>query len=151
MDGTELITISGLLDYVYNRFAVTYFMCFLGVIIGHILKIASKDLKQIAPANALSLALQGVLITVIMCALQDFIEIKSFNMYVLCCIFLGIWSPVVIEILTSMRIIKKFIVNFGKKAKDPVISAVSETINQIDKENEKNKKDKDSKENGEST
>lgn len=145
MDGTELITISGLLDYVYNRFAVTYLMCFLGVIIGYFLKIASKDLKQLAPANAIGLALQGVLVTVIICALQDFIEIKSFNMYVLYCIFLGIWSPVVVKILTNIKIIKKFIVNFGKKAKDPIISAVGETINQIDNEDKEKLKDKKKK------
>ena len=144
----ELITISGLLDYLYSRFAVTYLMCFLGVIISKVLKITiSMDKKKPVTLNVLSLALQGALITVIICAAQDYLRVKSFNLYVMICVFAGIWSPVIIQAITNIKLVKMFIVNITKKAKDPIVSAVGETIDQIEDLDNDNKQENTSDEN----
>lgn len=138
MDSTEAITLYSLLYYIYNRFAVTFLMCFLGVLISQVLNIISSDFKKIAPVNVFSMSLQSVLVTVVMCSAQDYIEIKSFNTYVLCCVVMGIWSPVIIRVITNVKILKKFIINMSKKMKDPIIKAVGETIDQIEDETEDN-------------
>lgn len=144
----ELITISGLLDYLYSRFAVTYIMCFLGVIISKVLKITVTGNKnKPITINGLRLVSQGALITVIMCAAQDYLRIKSFNLYVLVCVFTGIWSPAVVRAISDMKLVKMFIVNISRKAKDPIVSAVGETIDQIDELNDENKKDDSTDEN----
>lgn len=132
MDEIELITLQGLLYYVYNRFAVTYLMCFLGVITGKVLSIFSSNFKKLEPIGVLQMALQGALVTVIMCALQDFINIESFNMYVLLCVFIGIWSPTVVKIITNMKILQRFIVNISKRVKDPIIKAIGDTADQLE-------------------
>ena len=152
MDSTDAITLYGLLDYLYNRFAVTYLMCFLGVMIGQTLKIFSSSLKTPKPINILHTLMQGALVTVLMCALQDFIEIKSMNMYVLCCTFFGIWSPTIIKLLTNIKVVKKFVINVTKKMKDPLVAAVGETIDQLDDEElEDDNNKEDSKEQGDGT
>ena len=91
--------------------------------------------------SAISIALQGALITVIICAAQDYLKIKSFNLYVLICVFAGIWSPVIVQCITNLKIVKMLIINITKKIKDPFISAVGETIDQMDEDS----KDKDEK------
>lgn len=156
MDSNDAITLYGLLDYLYNRFAVTYLMCFLGVMIGQSLRIFSNGLKKIKPASAFNIAMQGALVTVIMCALQDFINIKSMNVYVLCCTFIGLWSPLVIKLITNLTVVKKLIVNITKRLKDPVMAAVGETIDQMDENelsdnNKKEIQDTNSKEHGDGT
>lgn len=146
MTGSDLITISGLLDYIYNRFAVTYLMCFIGVIIGYVFKIMYKDLKKLGPASAAKMALQSVLITVILCAVQDYASIKSFNAYMLLCIFMGMWSPLIMNAITNVKLIKLFIVNISKRVKDPVIKAIGDTVTEMNDESDT--EDKTKKEEG---
>lgn len=145
MSAAESISLTGLLYYIYNRFAVTYLMCFLGVMIGRVVQVSysNNNKKKHAPINGTYLALQGALITVIMCALQDYLKIESFNIYVLFCVLFGVWSPMIVGVITNIKFVKHFIVNISKKIKDPVIEAVGETIDQCDVNDKSKSKNKD--------
>lgn len=148
MSGADAISISGLLDYFYNRFAVTFLMCVLGVIIGRAFQLVATDYKKNNPRhiNGVKIILQGVLVTVIICALQDYLKIKSFNIYVLMCIMSGIWSPIIMKLITNMKAIRLLLVNISKRVKDPLVSAVGETIDQMDGKDKSKKRDTKSKE-----
>lgn len=154
MDSTNTITLYGLLDYLYNRFAVTYLLCFLGVVIGQSLNIFTNKNKIPKPTNAFNISMQGALVTVILCALQDYITIKSMSTYVFLCTFLGIWSPFITKAITNIKVVKALIVNISKHIKDPLITAVSETIGELDENTDSDKKEPtstDSKQQGDGT
>lgn len=131
-----------LLDYLYNRFAVTFCMCFIGALCSEISNAINKrtgiDIKKV-----LISALFG---TVLMCAAADYFRIDSFSIYVVMCFAIGVWGYSIFSQVRNSNVAFIFIKNLFKTLKDPISKSLSKTVEEL--EHTKTNKDPDDVEKG---
>ena len=145
------ITIDVLLEFLYNRFAVTFLFCLFGSFVREVMRSKKKnnknkkskmlDIKRIVTSTMFS--------TFLMCACADYVDLP-FSVYVLFSVFCGVWGIVITNILVSENFAIKFITKLCKKIASPVvknaiiksvIDSASETLKEQEKETEKEKAD----------
>lgn len=129
-----------LLDYLYNKFAITFVFSLAGISIKEIANNVGKN-NHIKIRILVS---SSIFSTVVMCAVKDYINM-SFSIYVLVCVISGMWSAKLIKIANNSKFMSKFIVNLFKKITNPITDAISDTIEDTNKntKNKSNPKDKE--------
>lgn len=133
----DQLTFTLLLDYIYNRFAVTLVLCSVGVVIKNIINdISSKRKVSIGKTVASSM-----FSTVLMCAVRDYIDI-AFSAYVLICLIVGMWSTKIVSLVADSKFMGKVTKRLLKSLANPVAEAVSDVL---DEEENKHKDGKNNK------
>lgn len=146
MDQTQqLVTINIFLDYIYNKFGITFLMCLLGLIIGEYATTVRKNHKEI---KIVGLLLYNFFITSLMCALLEYRKLPI-SIYFFICILIGMWGKTLIKIFTNIKIVNTFIKHFAKGIGTPISKAISETVEETEKEIEKEAEEKPPDENDE--
>lgn len=134
----EELTIDVLLEFLYDRFAVTFIFCLLGSFIREVMLSSKKrnkdkrskmlDIKRIVTSTVFS--------TFLMCACADYVDLQ-FSVYALISIFCGVWGIVITNLLVSEKFAIKFISNFGKKITSTLIKSAVESASETLKEQKK--------------
>lgn len=132
----DQLTFTLLLDYIYNRFAVTLVLCSVGVGIKNIINDFSYNRKVSIGKTVAS----SMFSTVLMCAVKDYIDI-AFSVYVFTCVIVGMWGTKIISLVADSKFMGKVTARLLKSITNPVTDAVS---NVLDEEN-KNNDDKENK------
>lgn len=150
----QQFTFTLFLDYLYNRFALTFVLCIIGSII-RILINASKERKSVSISKVLASTMFS---TVLMCALSEFIPF-TFTVYVLVCVLIGMWNQKILHLFLDSKFMTKLLENSLKTIAGPVSDIIEDTISDtqnnkenkkvdIDTKDEKAENAKDKKENG---
>ena len=127
-------TINLLIAYIYNRFALVFFICLLGSFVkdwsSTISSLSKFDIKKIISSSITS--------AILICAVTDYIHV-NLPFYILICFFSGLWSYKIMEIATSSDFLKKVLrVILGRRFDENELDSILEPIEKnLDKENTK--------------
>ena len=151
INGMDNINITILLDFLYNKYAVTFLMCLIGALVGTIARqIKTKKLKILSLGKAFIYA--GFL-SLILCCIADLVKGITFSIYAVICVFAGIWEePIVSRILNNefiSHLVNNIIKIFSKDEDSTlgkIIKAIYITNDEVNKKSpsEKNKTKSDS-------
>ena len=135
------ITVDVLLEFLYNRFAVTFVFCLFGSFVREVMRSKKKDNKnkKSKMLDIKRIVTSTVFSTFLMCACADYIDLP-FSVYVLISTFCGVWGIVITNLIVSENFVIRFISNLGKKITDPVINSALESASDSlkDKQNADN-------------
>lgn len=125
-----------LLDYLYNRFAVTCILSIIGCSIRELAGSMSGK-KRISIKKVIASTLFS---TVVMCALGEYVNMV-FSVYVLSCVFAGIWSSTLMNLAMNKKFVTKVTSTLFKTATDKALRAAGEAIDEyIESEDKKKRK-----------
>lgn len=132
----DVISLGLLLEYLYDKFVVTFILCLIG---GIIRETASTAMKQ-KQMNAKKMMASVVLASALMCALVDYVKVP-FSIYAIICILVGIWAPVLLKLIMNTNIMMKLVSNIAANMKDPIAKGISTTINELDEDENRDERD----------
>ena len=133
-------TLGLLLDYLYNKFAVTFILSLVGASMREVF-ITNRNRKNHIKIS--KLVMSSVLVTVLLCALGELYKV-SFSVYVLVCVMCGLWGEFIVsKILLNKRVIFNFVINLLKKLGGSFSSAAAETLAEENKNKKSNRKRQD--------
>ena len=129
----ESVTFTLLLDYIYNKFAVTFVLSIIGIIIRELVCNVSKrnkvNIKKILASNIFSTAL--------LCVIGEYFDI-SFSIYVILCMIVGIWSSKIVSLAVNSKFMAKVFSKVAKQLADPVIGSIADVIDENNDTNNTN-------------
>lgn len=138
------ISLNDILEYLYDRFILTFVLCLIGAIIRetmNTMKLTSIDIKRMMASVIMS--------STLMCIIVDYIELQ-FSIYVSVCIVVGVWSPFIMKLILNSKIMAKILSGVLSNVKNPIAEEVSEAITdaaeEVEKENTKDKENQEVKE-----
>ena len=143
------ITVYVLLEFLYNKFAVTFLLCLIGAGTREVFR-STKD-KDSKRLDIKKIATSTVFSTFLMCACAEYIDLP-FSVYAIASIVCGMWGLALINLVLNGKFINKFLVNVSKKVADPIVKSAVEAASEMteedseDKDKKKDPKDKDDKE-----
>lgn len=130
-------TLGLLLDYLYNKFAVTFILSLVGASMREVFVTNRNRKNHIKISKLLTSA---IMVTVLLCALGELYKF-DFSVYVLVCVMCGLWGEfIVTRILLNRRIMISFIINLFKKLGGSFSSAAAEALAEEDKNKKSNRK-----------
>ena len=132
----DVISLGLLLEYLYDKFVVTFILCLIG---GIIRETASTAMKQ-KQMNAKRMMASVVLASALMCALVDYVKVP-FSIYTIICILVGTWAPVLLKLIMNTKIMMKLVSNIAANMKDPIAKGISTTINELDEDENRDERD----------
>lgn len=133
------ISVDILLEFLYNKFAVTFLMCLIGACIRESLASSKKsdtlNIKKIVASTVFS--------TFLMCACADYLDIP-FSVYAIVSIFCGMWGLALVKLAMNGKFVHSLLVNIAKKFADPIVKSAIDSASNLDKkETDNNKEDTD--------
>lgn len=137
--------ISDFLEYLYDKFAVTFILCIVGVFIkeciGNVRRNKKFKVKRILSSVIVS--------TAIMCAIGSNLSL-SFEWYALVNILFGAWSNSIASFVLSSKFMTKYIPKFLHNLANPIAKTIADVLEDDDNDKKDSKKStskKDKKEN----
>lgn len=119
----EQFTFTLLLDYIYNKFALTFLIAILGVVIRTLMSnVSAKQKVSIGKVLA-----STVFSTILMCAIRELIPF-TFTVYVLVCVIVGMWSMKIVSLVMDSKFMTKFISKYLKSIAGPVAKSLSDAL-----------------------
>lgn len=128
----EQPTFTLFLDYLYSKFAVTFILCIIGVII----KVITTSVNKKQRVSIGKLIASTMFSTFLMCAVGEYIHI-NFSIYVLLSVVVGMWSTNLVALFLNSKFISNLTLKCLKSVAGPVAKSISETL---DEENTNDKK-----------
>ena len=128
----DQLTFTLLLDYLYHKFAVTFVICIIGVMI----KVISNTIGTGQKISISKMIASTMFSTVLMCAIGEFVYI-NFSLYVLLSVVIGMWSNSIISFALNSKFMSKLLLKYFKKTIGPVAKTISEALEEEDTEDKK--------------
>ena len=129
---TQLVNFTTLLDYLYNRFLISFLICMIVIIIREYTN-NSLIKKEHSTIPITRILCSSILATVLACALIEYIHM-TFSLYIVFCILSGVWSDKILKIITNNMVVKIFFKNFLSLITSKEVSeAMDKTIDEIEK------------------
>ena len=123
----EQFTFTLLLDYIYNKFALTFLITILGVVMRTLMSnVSAKQKVSIGKVLA-----STVFSTILMCAIRELISF-TFTVYVLVCVIVGMWSMKIVSLVMDSKFMTKFISKYLKSIAGPVAKSLSDALDDED-------------------
>lgn len=132
----DIISFSILLEYLYNKFVITFIL----VLIGSVVRETAISTLKLNEINANKILGSVILSSSLVCVVVDYIDIP-FSMYTILCLLVGIWSKDITNILLNNKIMIIIIGKLFNSIKEPVTRSVTEAIiDELEKESEEDSK-----------
>lgn len=138
------ITVYVLLEFLYNRFAVTFILCSFGAIVRE--TILSTKPNKSKRLNIKKFVISTMFSTFLVCACSEYIDLPI-GVYLIFCIFCGIWGIRLMNIAASGSFFKKFTDAIAKIVSNPVLKSAFETASDVFEEQEKEEKSEEEQNN----
>lgn len=136
----EPLSLNILLDYIYNKFAITLLLC----IIGSSIKEYRYAINNKNKIDLKKILLSSIFSSFLLCACSEYI-VLPFSSYAFISILLSMWGFTLIELSLNSRIVVTFIKILFKTTKSIILKSISSTMDEIQKqENTSNSKESDS-------
>lgn len=130
-----MISLSTILEYLYNKFIITFILCLIGAIIREMMstvKMTSINIKRMMASI--------VMASTLMCVVVDYMDF-SFSIYIVVCIVAGIWSPTIMGLVLNSKVMGKIVYALLGHVKEPLAKGVSEALSEIEEESKSKEKD----------
>ena len=135
----DSIYLSLLLEYLYNKFAVTFILCLIGAFLKQsTLNSSSRKVSKIKISSLLSPAIFS---TILICAISEYLEV-SFSVYAVICVLAGMWSSILLKLFLSISFIKKIVAMLLRNIGGPISKYSKEIAEELD-DIEKEEKEKE--------
>lgn len=135
------ITFSVLLEFLYNKFAVTFVLCFVGAFMHEILSTTKKSKDKSKMFNIKRAVTSTVFSTFLMCACAVYVDLQ-FETYAVLSVICGLWGFALIKLVMNKNFVTTFISKMIKKITSPIIKSAAETITEMSEEKKKSSKSK---------
>lgn len=135
----DTVSVTILLEYLYNKYLVTFMLCLMGSFMKETM-LLSKKYKKI---NLRKIMLSGFFSSLIVCALTDYVSM-TFAVYSVVCVLFGMWGYQLLLLFLNTNFIKKLVSIFLKNISGPLskyASDLDESIKDIDIDENKNNND----------
>lgn len=133
------ISFAMLLEYLYQKFIVTFILCLIGSFIKESIGGTTKPTRL----NPLRILVSALFASILMCAVVDYIDLP-FSIYALIAVVVGIWSPQLLQTVMNAKVMKRFTKNLFKQVSDPIAKAAVATAEELEKkEKEEESKNKE--------
>lgn len=119
----EQFTFTLLLDYIYHRFAITFILCMIGIVIRLLMKNVNVK-KKIGIGKVIASTMFS---TFLMCAIGELIDFE-FTVYVLVCVVVGMWSMAIVQVVMDSKFMTKLLNKYLKNLADPVAKSLSDAL-----------------------
>lgn len=133
----EELSIDVLLEFLYNRFAVTFLFCMFGSFTREIFLPVKKKKSQML--NIKRIVTSTVFSTFLMCTFADYIEL-TFSAYAVVSIVCGIWGLIIVQIVVNENFVTKFLLKLVDKIPSPVVKSAAESAEEIISSSDEDKK-----------
>lgn len=127
-----------LLDYLYNKFAVTFILSIIGVSI----RVMVGNVNNRHRISIIKIVASTLFSTILMCAIGEYVEF-IFSVYVLACVLMGMWSTKIISLASSSKFMGKVAKKLIKNIATPVTKTLADVLEDEEKEKQTKKKDND--------
>ena len=131
----EQPTFTLLLDYLYSKFAVTFILCIIGVVI-RIISTAVNNKQRVSRGKLIASTMFS---TFLMCAIGEYIHI-NFSVYVFLCVVVGMWSTNIVSLALDSKFMSKVTLKCLNKVASPVAKSISEALDDDTKKDAADKK-----------
>ena len=132
----DSIYLSLLLEYLYNKFAVTFILCLIGAFLKQ--STLNSSSRKVSKLKISSLLSPAIFSTVLICAISEYLEV-SFSVYAVICVLAGMWSSILLKLFLNINIIKKFIAMFLKNIAGPLSKYSEDIVEELDDIDKKEK------------
>lgn len=155
----EDLSIDVLLEFLYNRFAVTFLLCMVGSLTREMFLPTKKKKSKLL--NIKRIVTSTVFSTFLMCTFADYIDL-TFSAYAVLSILCGIWGLIIVQIAVNENFVMKLLLKLADKIPNSLAKSAAESASEVlcpcceDKEEDSDeskdsdesnkKKNKDSKE-----
>lgn len=119
----DTISISSLLDYLYNNFAITFVFSLVGISIREVVRHVNNSEK----IRIKQLIASAVFSAILLCAVREYFSLP-FSVYALICMIVGMWSKKLVRLAISNKFMTSFATNLFKRIATPVTQALSDTL-----------------------
>lgn len=133
-----------LLEFLYNKAAVTFAFCFIGSFIREYLLSSKTDSngKNIGKFNFGKVVIPAVFSTILMCACADYVKVDlHIEVYAIISVVLGMWGLSIIKAMLDKKSVNKLFKCLAKVITNPliknVVESASDTLEEELKESEK--------------
>ena len=130
----EQPTFTLFLDYLYSKFAVTFILCIIGVVI-RLISTAVNNKQRVSRGKLIASTMFS---TFLMCAVGEYIHI-NFSVYVFLCVVVGMWSTKIVSLALDSKFMSKVTLKCLKKVASPVAKSISEALDDDTKDAAKKK------------
>lgn len=135
----DQVTITLLLDYLYSKFAVTFILSIIGVVIRMIVNNVNSK-QRVSTGRLIASTMFS---TVLLCAIGEFVYI-NFSVYVLLCVIVGMWSTKLVSLVLDSKFMGKFTMKYLKRVSGTVAKSLSEALEEeTESEDKKSKNEKE--------
>ena len=135
----DQVTITLLLDYLYSKFAVTFILSIIGVVIRMIVNNVNSK-QRVSTGRLIASTMFS---TVLLCAIGEFAYI-NFSVYVLLCVIVGMWSTKLVSLVLDSKFMCKFTMKYLKRVSGTVAKSLSEALEEeTESEDKKSKNEKE--------
>lgn len=136
----EQFTFTLLLDYIYHKFAITFILCMIGIVIRLLMK--NVNVKQkIGIGKVIASTMFS---TILMCAIGEWIDFE-FTVYVLVCVIVGMWSMAIVQLVMDSKFMTKFLNKYLKSIAGPVAKSLSDALEEGNNDVDESKPKSDDK------
>lgn len=153
----EQLSIDVLLEFLYNKFAITFWFCLFGSFSKEYLAYLTisktgSNSKKYGNFNLGKVVMSAVFSTILMCACADYVKVElHIEVYAIISVILGMWGLGIMKIIIDKKFLYVLSNKITKYITDPIIkSAVesaSESLEEDNKESNKKQQSKDETEN----
>ena len=123
----EDLSIDVLLEFLYNRFAVTFLLCMIGSITREMFLPTKKKKSQLL--NIKKIVTSTVFSTFLMCTFADYIDL-TFSAYAVLSILCGIWGLIIVQIAVNENFVQKLLLKFAEKLPESLAKAAAQSASE---------------------
>lgn len=134
----DIISLNILLEYLYKKFMVTFILCLMGAVIRE-----TMNTTKLSKINAKRMLASVILVSALMCALIDYVEIP-FSIYAIVCIVAGIWAQTIGRLIMHTKFMVKLLGKIAGSMKEPIVKGISDTIDELESEDNQDENKTDS-------
>ena len=135
----DQVTITLLLDYLYSKFAVTFILSIIGVVIRMIVNNVNSK-QRVSTGRLIASTMFS---TVLLCAIGEFAYI-NFSVYVLLCVIVGMWSTKLVSLVLDSKFMGKFTMKYLKRVSGTAAKSQTKALEEeTESEDKKSKNEKE--------
>lgn len=127
-------TVKLFLEYIYNRFALVFFICLLGSFV----KDWQSTMKTLSKFDIKRIIISSLSASMVVSAITEYIHFK-FSVYIFICFLSGLWGYKILECITNWDFVKNFLYIIGNVFKSDLTDIIIEATKDIEHENEMEK------------
>lgn len=146
-------TIDILLEFLYEKYAITFVFCFFGSFVKEYITSRKTDSngKKGSKFNLVKVIISSIFSTFLVCIAADFISVElKIEVYAILSIIVGIWGFELVKCLVDKKFIAAFCGSIASSFTNPILKSAAESASKTleAQEKEESKKSNDKKDDG---